>query len=248
MLKNALVFTIGLFRTTLDNHAPPKSKVTSDRPKLPWYNDEIGEAICRHCKAEQVWKNDITNTNKFLNFYRLRRQVTNLLNESECTFYKNTLHEVKQNSKKMFKTCNSLLGWNTSLPLPPGQSNNELADCFNTFISKISRIRSGLEDLRTGPPDEFDINNQIPPCMDCFEPLSQEEVENMINISPSKNWDIDPILTTLLKEILPSVIAILTEIINKSLTSGIFPESLKVALVKPLLEKANLDLIEKITD
>ena len=29
------------------------------------------------------------------------------------------------------------------------------------------------------------------------------------------------------------------------LTSGIFPDSLKVALVKPLLTKANLDLIEK---
>ena len=124
-------------------------------------------------------ENDIINKNKFLNFYRLRRQVTNLLNESECTYYKNTLQEAKLNSKKMFKICNSLLGWNTSLPLPSGHSDNELADCFNTFISKISRIRSGLEDLRTGPPDKFDVKDQIPPSMDCFEPLSQEEVENI---------------------------------------------------------------------
>ena len=221
------------------------SKVTSDRPKLPWYNDEIGETICRHHKAEWVWKNDITNTNKFLNFYRHRRKVTNLLNESEHTYYKNILNEAKQNSKKIFKTCNSLLGWNTGFPLPPGHSDNELAECFNTFfISKISRIRSGLEGLRTGPPDEFDVNDQILPCMDCFEPLSQEEVENIINTSPNKSCDIDPILTTLLKEILLSVITILTGIINKSLTSGIFPQSLKVDLVKPLLKKANLDLIE----
>ena len=41
-----------ILKTTLDNHAPLKSKVTSDRPKLPWYSDEIGEAIQRHCKAE----------------------------------------------------------------------------------------------------------------------------------------------------------------------------------------------------
>ena len=239
----------GILRTTLDNHAPLKSKVTSDRPKLPWYNDEIGEAICRHCKAEWVWKNEITNTNKFMNFYRLRRQVTNLLNESECIYYRNTLHEAKQNSKRMFKICNSLLGQNTSLPLPLRLCDNELADHFNSFFtSKISRIRSGLEDLWTGPPDEFDVNDQIPPCMDCFEPLPQEEGENIINTSPSKICDIDPIPTTLLKQILPSVIIILMEIIKKSLTSGIFPESLKVALGKPLLKKANLDLIEKITD
>ena len=54
-----------------------------------------------------------------------------------------------------------------------------------------------------------------------------------------------PYNTTLLKEILPSVINIFTEIINKLLISGIFLESLKVGLVKPLLKKANLDLIEK---
>ena len=84
--------------------------------------------------------------------------------------------------------------------------------------------------------------------MDHCEPLSQEEVENIINTSPCKSCDIDPILTTLLKEILPSVITIFTEIINKSLISGIFPESLKEVLVKLLLKKANLNLIEKITD
>ena len=112
-------------------------------------------------------------------------------------------------------------------------------------MSKISKIRSELKDLRIRPPDTSDVNDQIPPSMDCFQPLSQEEVENIINTFPSKSCDLDPIPTTLLKEILPSVITILTEIINKSLISGIFPERLKVALVKPLLKKANLDLIEK---
>ena len=81
--------------------------------------------------------------------------------------------------------------------------------------------------------------------MDHLEPLSQEEVENIINTTPSKSCDIDPILTTLLKEILPLVITIFTEMINKPLITGIFSENLKEALVKPLLKKANLDLIEK---
>ena len=102
-----------------------------------------------------------------------------------------------------------------------------------------------MEDLRTGPPDKFNVNDQIPPCMDHFEPLSQEEVENIINTSPSKSCDIDPILTTLLKEILPLVITIFTEIIKKLLISGMFPGSPQEALVKSLLKKANLDLIEK---
>ena len=56
--------------------------------------------------------------------------------------------------KKIFTICNSLLRWNTSLPLPPGHSDSELAESFNIFFtSKISRIRSELKDLRIGPPD-----------------------------------------------------------------------------------------------
>ena len=154
--------------------------------------------------------------------------MTNLLNESECIYYKNTLHEAKSNSKKMFTICNSLLGWNTSLPLPPGNPDSELAERFNIFFTfKISRIRSELKDLRIGPPDAPDLNDQILPSMDCFQPLLQEEVEKIINTSPSKSCDLDPIPTILLKETLPSVITILTEIINKSLTSGFFQIGLR---------------------
>ena len=84
--------------------------------------------------------------------------------------------------------------------------------------------------------------------MDCFQTLSQEEVEKIINTSQSKSCDLDPIPTTLLKEILPSVITILTKIINRSLISGIFPDRLKVALVRPLLKKPILTSLKEIID
>ena len=61
-------------------------------------------------------------------------------------------------------------GWNTSLPLPPGHLDSELAESFNIFLtSKISKIRPELNDLRIGPPDTSDVNHQIPPSIDCFQ-------------------------------------------------------------------------------
>ena len=71
--------------------------------------------------------------------------------------------------------------------------------------ANISKIRLGVEDLRTRPTHKFDVNDQIPPCMDHFEPLSQEKVKNIINTSPSKSCNIDSRPTTLLNKILPSV-------------------------------------------
>ena len=55
----------------------------------------------------------------------------------------------------------------------------------------------------------------------------------------------DPIPTLLLKKILPSIIDLITDIFNKSMLGGQFPEEFKEALVKPLLKKINLELIKK---
>ena len=62
---------------------------------------------------------------------------------------------------------------------------------------------------------------------------------------PNKNCALDPIPTALLKQILPSIVALISDIINTSLRDGIVPESFKRAFVKPLLKKPGLQLLEK---
>ena len=66
----------------------------------------------------------------------------------------------------------------------------------------------------------------------------------MILATPNKSCELDPIPTDLLKHILPCILELITDIVNLSLDDGIFPDALKEALVKPLLKKANLDLID----
>ena len=56
---------------------------------------------------------------------------------------------------------------------------------------------------------------------------------------------LDPMPTALLKQILPSIVALIADIINTSLGDGMVPESFKRALVKPLLKKPGLELLEK---
>ena len=51
--------------------------------------------------------------------------------------------------------------------------------------------------------------------------------------------------TALLKNILPDITPLLRAVVNKSLWTGIFPDDLKEAFVKPWLWKINLDLREK---
>ena len=60
-----------------------------------------------------------------------------------------------------------------------------------------------------------------------------------------KSCELDLILTTLPNDMQPILLSYLTEIINKSLTEGMFIERGKTAIMGPLLKKLGLELIKK---
>lgn len=72
---------------------------------------------------------------------------------------------------------------------------------------------------------------------------TQEELEKVIKRCASKTCSLDPIPTALLKNtsVLPIELPTITDQVNASLSSGIFPERLKRALVTPRLKKTGLD-------
>ena len=132
-------------------------------------------------------------------------------------------------------------------PLPPGIPNKDLAVRFNNyFIQEIANIHTDLiqncQHLplyaeRPAPPGTQDLSD--------FQPVTLPKLQKIIRSTPNKNYDLDTVPTSLLKQILPSVIALIAEIINSSLKVGIFPESFKRALVRPLLKKPGLELLER---
>ena len=56
-----------------------------------------------------------------------------------------------------------------------------------------------------------------------------------------KSYFIDPVPTLVLKEYGQLLLPVYTSIINLSLQSAVMPESLKIAMLDPLLKKANAD-------
>ena len=74
-----------------------------------------------------------------------------------------------------------------------------------------------------------------------FEPATEEEILAILRKAPTKSCELDPIPTSLLKKSANEIVPIITKIVNISLESGVFSDSLKVALVRPLIQKENLD-------
>ena len=66
-------------------------------------------------------------------------------------------------------------------------------------------------------------------------------VKHVIMKSAPKTCSLDPIPTPLLLEILYCLLPSLTALINSSLSSGLFPQVFKSAVIFPLLKKSSLD-------
>jgi hypothetical protein len=74
-----------------------------------------------------------------------------------------------------------------------------------------------------------------------FAPADVDEITKLITAASNASSKLDPLPTSLLKEIKPALATTITDIVNKSLSTGLFPSSMKKALIKPLLKKQGLD-------
>ena len=128
--------------SVLDTHVLVKHHKCLNKPKAPWFNDIIAEAIHHYRKLERTWYKDKTNSEHFIAFYCQHRLVANPLDKAEHEFFLNSIVENPNNYRQIYTICNQLLGRTKESPLPPGFTNQELADRFNNyFIEKIAKIR-----------------------------------------------------------------------------------------------------------
>ena len=124
--------------------------------------------------------------------------------------------------------------------LPDYTSKTDLVNTFcKFFYDKILKIRSTLQ---SSIPCLVTRPNPTKNTLSSFTPVSEEELLKIVNSSPSKSCDLDPIPTSLVKECAYILITHITKIVNYSITEGSFPNCFKMAYVTPF--KRSRALIE----
>ena len=114
-----------------------------------------------------------------------------------------------------------------------------LAESFSEFfMTKIKKVRDSLESFLKYQP--MHRNTMM---LSSFTPHSEDEIAKIIKNMASKHCELDPVLTWFLKEIMLFVISPITNKINVSLEHGIFARQWKVSLIKPLIKKLGMDLV-----
>jgi len=154
--------------------------------------------------------------------------------QRKCSeFWSERIEADRADLRKLWSSVNVLLCRGSS----PHSSPISAEDFCRSFDDKVGKIRAATADadapsfsrVRTGISLQF------------FTPFSVNDVVDTICLLPDKCSTADPIPTYALKRISDQIEPCITSLFNRSLASGRFPVSFKVASVTPIMKKPELD-------
>ena len=211
---------------TLDKHAPVKVSVRKSRPRHPWYNHDIYTARRIRRRYERKWRKTRLETDR-QQYVDQRMVVNNLIDNAKQTYFRNEFQV--SDTKDVFKKVNFLLN-KTAKVLPPHESPKKLGDDFAGYYSeKVKKIYQSIASTQVNLQSE---SQMAPPCsLSEFDRVSDQEVLEHVMKSPAKSCLLDHIPTWFMKQNVIMFVPVIADIINISLSSGIFPGALKHAII-----------------
>jgi len=222
-----------------DKHAPLKTKTIRTKTFNPWFTPALSKLKSARRHLEKVWL-----WTRSLQDLQPLRTATNAYHSSLIhakRLFNSLLISSSSNLRKLWNTINKLLHRKPISQLPSSIDFKSLPSMFaNLFSNKILKLHSTIKSNSTNTSPHFQ-RRHIPPNLTVFTPISREELSKLIAQSSNTFCDLDPIPTFILKQCPPSLLPTITDIVNLSLTTGIFPKQFKLFSVIPLLKKYNLD-------
>ena len=228
----------------IDKHAPVTTRTLICRPSVPWHSGYLKQLKNFRRSIEKIFMSNKSDLTKKV-YNRVRNYYSVALSRAKDNYYQNKVGQAAGDVKKLYAVTSDLLGRSKDNPLPVHSSSVSLANDFQRyFADKISKLRNELDNLPSYATDSSSSHSTS--LMDRkfseFEPLSESDIKRLVFASKSSTCELDVIPTIQLKKYFAHFIAIVTEIVNQSLLTGVFPDDWKNAVIKPLLKKKGLPL------
>lgn len=220
-------------------------KANNTTNKQKW----ITKGLKRSCKTKrflryQYYKNKtIVNKNRYLSYSKILKRCLQLSK-------RNTNIKFLKNSKNKCRATWSIIKNEISNKTPDDgieklKFNNtiltnptDIATAFNSYFIESTNV-STSSDINF----KFNINSNLNSLY--LIPMTENEViKEIMALNNTNSEGYDGISTRIIKMCSNELIAVLTYLINFSFSTGTFPESLKMSVVKPLFKKGEKDNIE----
>ena len=219
----------------LDKHAPLKTRIMINRPKIPWFNDDIKQLKRKRRRLEKkALKTDLPGD--WNNYHKVRNQYSALLKSARVNYYSNLIDQCAGDSRKLFRVVNSLSREPLETALPEYDDPTKLANEFGTFfLKKIEIIKENLDKFQVQEPRLAPVTPKEN--LENFSSLSIGEVCKIVRESSNASYRLDPVPTWLVKSCLGILAPSITEMVNLSLFSVVAFQKIGEPLLSSLYLK-----------
>ncbi len=239
MLSSAL-------KSVLDKHMPLK-KLSRKEERLkakPW----ITRGILRSIKTRNQLYKILVKTNfkdrKLLSKYKkFRNKLTHIKQKSKCMYYQNRFKDCNGDTAKTWKIINGIIKSTSKSSQVPVKLETE-----SETLTEDKAILNSLNEHFTSIGKSYINSNidysKVSSYLNCkqlnsvfFSNTTASEVKSIISqLDSKKACGADEISVSFLKMIKDIISPILSELINESYCSGMYPSCLKIAKVVPVFK------------
>ena len=208
----------------------------------PWVTPAL---LCSINKKNKLYKKYLKNPNveNTQRYKQFRNILTTITREAKRLYFEKSFEEVKNNSKKTWNLLHELINKRkTQNDEPPTTlvdsednmyENEKVSEGFNEYFSTIgSKLEENIPAPNCSPleflskPSYEDIN--------ILMTTNSTEVRSIIKSLNPVGGGIDKISTEILLLTYQSILHHLTFFFNLCLSNAVFPDLLKVAIIKPI--------------
>ena len=238
-----------ILTSTLNKHAPEQlvreklSKFT-----CPWMSKGYRKSLV---KSKRLYAKSLTDPSIVQEYKTYQTVLRKCKRKLKLTYYQSKCVEFKNNGKKMWELINKINGKcsDKTCIIDKLTVNNikytqgrEIANSFAKYFSTVGKDFAKKTMSSQTPLSDYLKKIKKNPNTMYFQPASEEEVSKLISkLKPKTSSGYDNISNKLLKQLHPVIVSPLTEIINRSLSEGCFPDSMKIADTIPLYKAKERD-------
>lgn len=217
---------------------PLKTKFISfKRLNKPWLTSSVLKTIRDKSSYFKLSKMGIISEEEYKIF---RNRHNYLIRDLKRKHFSNEFKKAQGNVKKSWKLIKSIINKNLSNKTIKSicvdgsvvSEEDEIAESFNNYFSNVaSNLDSTIPKSDISPIDYLAPNLLSSLYM---YPLTVCECSKIISNLKNTNYGPDRIPTRILKSVSNEITPVLCKSINTCITTGVFPDSLKVACITPI--------------
>ena len=202
-------------------------------------------------------KSEKPNSHKYITIKTNLKTYNTILKRSirlaKIDFYHSHFAKYKNDAPKTWSLINSIMNRTKKNAKQPDtiEANDillsdplQIANAFNSYFVNIGPNLAGKIKIPKHSNHNVYLKEKYTNTFD-FTKVDELEVNSIIDhLSPKTSYGFDGISTILLKQCKKAIIKPLQIIINQALTTGIFPDKLKIAKVQPIYKNEEQTLIK----